>query len=341
MPVLKQTHNTPAMREAIVLDLGDIGAQAARIRAAAEAQASKIIADAQRKSESLADQLHDEAQKQGYADGLEKGLAEGREQGRAEALAESSEQLQQLMAAWSQVATDWEQQRTDMEREARQAVLDFALSAAEKIVHRVIEIDESVVVDQAAQALSLVLSAHDATVSVHPVDRPMLEDAMPQLVKELATLEHIELVDDEAITPGGCVVSFGQGRIDATIEKQLERLINLMLPEPPRIEPEDPMPAAPEPTSTATADAEAGEQAAADRTSGAFAEVDLQGVADAAAEEVAGATIEPTAKPPVYEITEDGLVQTQGDDVGQVPPTLNDAHADEPTPPADPPPSEA
>lgn len=290
MPVLKQHHTTPAMREAIVLDLGDIGAQAARIRAAAETQASKIIAEAQAKSESLADQLHQEAEKQGYSDGLEKGLAEGREQGRAEALAESSEQLRQLSAAWSQVATDWEQQRIDMEREARQAVLEFALSAAEKIVHRVIEVDESVVVDQAAQALSLVLSAHDASVRIHPVDRPMLEDAMPELIKELASLEHIELVDDETITPGGCIVAFGQGRIDATVERQLQRLVDLILPEPP------PLP-----------DNEQEEPAGS-----ALSDEAVEPVAQAMDPAVVELDTEPVDPPPVYEITDDGLVQTQG-----------------------------
>lgn len=290
MPVLKQHHTTPAMREAIVLDLGDIGAQAARIRAAAETQASKIIAEAQAKSESLADQLHQEAEKQGYSDGLEKGLAEGREQGRAEALAESSEQLRQLSAAWSQVATDWEQQRIDMEREARQAVLEFALSAAEKIVHRVIEVDESVVVDQAAQALSLVLSAHDASVRIHPVDRPMLEDAMPELIKELASLEHIELVDDETITPGGCIVAFGQGRIDATVERQLQRLVDLILPEPP------PLPADEQEASAGSALSDEAVEPVAQAMDPAVVELDT----------------EPVDPPPVYEITDDGLVQTQG-----------------------------
>lgn len=300
MPVLKQHNNTPAMRDAIVLDLGDIGAQAARIRAAAETEASKIVAEARAKSESLADQLHDEAEKQGYAAGLEKGITQGREQGRVEALAESAEQLRQLNAAWSQVATDWEQQRVDMDREARQAVLSFALSAAEKIVHRVIEIDETVVVDQAAQALSLVLSAHDASVCIHPVDRPILEDALPELVRELATLDHVDLVDDESITPGGCVVVFGQGRVDSTVERQLQRLIDLILPEPPEVELEEPaevMPAASEPP--------------------VVPDVDLQGVADAAAHEVSQSVIEPVAKPPVYEITDQGLVPTQGDVVSE------------------------
>ncbi|MGB0768122.1 MAG: FliH/SctL family protein [Phycisphaeraceae bacterium] len=276
MPVLKQHNNTPAMREAIVLDLGDIGAQAARIRAAAESKAAQIISDAQAKAEAIAKQRGEEAEELGYQAGLAKGLTEGQEQGRAEALKASAEQLQQLVAAWSQVAGDWEQQRGDMEREARQAVLDFALSATEKIVHRVIEVDETVVVDQAAQALSLVLSAHDASVRIHPVDRPLLEEAMPQLLTELAGMEHIDLVDDEAITPGGCVVAFGQGKIDATIERQLQRLVNLILPEPPAVEIEEPS---------------AGEAEAISESPGEV----------------------PTPPAPVYEITDQGLVESSRD----------------------------
>lgn len=309
MPVLKQHSNTPAMREAIVLDLGDIGAQAARIRAAAETQAAQIISDARAKSESVANRLHDEAEKQGYAAGLEKGIAEGREQGRVEALAQATEQLQQLTAAWSQVATDWEQQRTDMEREARQAVLSFALSAAEKIVHRVIEVDESVVVDQAAQALSMVLSAHDANVSIHPVDRPMLEDALPDLLKELATLQHIELVDDESITPGGCIVTFGQGRIDATIERQLQRLIDLILPEPPQ--PPDVDADAARQTDPPGADA-----AAPSLAESIAPQIDTQRIADAASE-VAQPIVDSVPSPPVYEITDRGLIETRGEADGQ------------------------
>lgn len=304
MPVLKQNHSTPAMREAIVLDLGDIGAQAARIRAAAEAEASKIIAEAQAQSETLAEKLCHEAEQKGFAQGVEKGDAEGREQGRAQALADATEQLNQLVTAWSQVAMDWEQQRIEMEREARQAVLDFALSAAEKIVHRVIEVDESVVVDQAAQALSLVLSTQDATVCVHPVDRPILEDALPELLKELSALAHVNLIEDESITPGGCVVQFGQGRIDATVERQLQRLTDLILPAPLEVEAEEASSDVPTVTKKA---------------SGPVAEIDLQGGVDAVTQEVAEPVIKPISEPPVYEITDQGLVQKDGSADGVTP----------------------
>ncbi len=316
MPVLKQQYNTPAMREAIVLDLGDIGAQASRIRAAAETQAQKIIADAQAKAEQIARERAAQGQEQGYADGLEQGLAEGREQGRAEALAESAEQLRQLTAAWSQIATDWEQQRIELEREARQAVLEFSLRAAEKIVHRVIQVDESVVVDQAAQALSLVLSSTDASVRMHPVDRPMLEEAMPDLLNELSTLEHIELIDDETVMPGGCVVAFGQGRIDATIERQMQRLVDLILPEPP---------APPEETEEA-------DQGAAMSAQSEQAAEPAQGADDTS-------TADEVPPAPVYEITEQGLVEADTlIDPDQIDPVAFDP-VDQPPPP-DPPPAD-
>ena len=39
MPVLRNQQSRPAMKDAVVLDLGDIGAQAEKLRRAAEAKA--------------------------------------------------------------------------------------------------------------------------------------------------------------------------------------------------------------------------------------------------------------------------------------------------------------
>lgn len=300
MPVLKQHNNVPAMREAIVLDLGDIGAQAARIRASAETQAQQIIAAAEAKAEKIVRERSVQAQETGYAEGLEAGVQEGRQAGRAEALAQASEQLAQLTAAWSTVIGEWEQQRHEMEREARQSVVDFALATAEKVVHRVIQVDEGVVVDQAAQALSLVLSSHNASVRIHPVDRPLLNDAIPQLLGELSSIEHIDLIDDEAITPGGCIVSFGQGEIDATIETQMQRLVDMILPEP--IAPQEPQ--------EAQAQASVEEPGAIDE---APAPVDTPEVP------------QQEAVAPVYEITEDGLVESAPPPAPEVQPQAESA----------------
>jgi len=129
------------------------------------------------------------------------------------------------------VAGQWDEQRRDMLRDATGATIEFALKLAEKLVHRSIRVDPSIVIDQVANALAHVLRPLDVTVRIHPGDHPILEQAMPQLLAEFQHLEHVHLIDDENISSGGCVVSFGQGLIDATIEKQMERIVDMILPE--------------------------------------------------------------------------------------------------------------
>ena len=68
----------------------------------------------------------------------------------------------------------------------------------------------------------------DVTVSINPADRAALEEAMPRLAAGLPNLTHVRLVDDLGVTRGGCVISYGHGRIDATIETQFDRLVELL-----------------------------------------------------------------------------------------------------------------
>ncbi|XAL99029.1 FliH/SctL family protein [Phycisphaeraceae bacterium D3-23] len=230
MPLLKSQLAPPAMKEAIVLDLGDLGAQAAKIRMRAEAEAERIIEDAHARAAAIVTQREQEADERGYAAGLERGRAEGQEQGKAQALAQAHEEIARLTATWTDVATQWETQRTAMQRDARQSVTAFALRAVEKIVHRVVETDTDTVARQVAAALELVLSQHDVVVRIHPDDRERIENTLPQIVERIGDLGHVLLADDPDVGPGGCALAFGSGHIDATIETQLERITDLVLP---------------------------------------------------------------------------------------------------------------
>ncbi|MEM6757392.1 MAG: FliH/SctL family protein [Planctomycetota bacterium] len=229
MAVMK-TGGKSLVRDAVVLDLGDLGAQAARLRMQAEARAAQIVGDAEAKARALVDAAHGQGFDQGKAEGHEQGLADGREQGRQEALTAKAEELAQLAAAWSDVGGQWDGYRRDLEREARETVLDFALKLGERLVHRLVDVDRSIVVDQLAAALSTVLEPSDVKVLINPADRATLEEAMPELLAEFAQFQHVRLVDDGDVGRGGCVVSYGQGEVDATIDTQLRRVLDVILP---------------------------------------------------------------------------------------------------------------
>lgn len=240
MAVIKAQTAAAMLKEAIVLDLGDIGRQAARLQASAEEKAKQIIADAQAQAARLIEQGRNAGFEQGKSQGVAAGVEEGRKRGEAEALRQLSEQLNVISESWVGAAKEWDARCQTIEREANHAILELSLRLAEKIVHRIIESDRTLVVDQVAAALQSVLSPMEATVRINPADRPTLELAMPDLVQEFSHLKAVKLADDVAMSPGGCMVTFGQGQVDATIETQLRRAVELLLPLPPE---DPPLPA--------------------------------------------------------------------------------------------------
>jgi len=231
MPVLKHQQAAPKLKDAIVLDLGDVGKQAERMREQARRDAERITKDAEQRAQQLIDGAEAKGHEQGYNAGYEEGLEKGREQGRAEALEQMQAQLQQLSDAWTNAAQQWQQQCDQLEREAQQGVLELAVKVAQKLVHRTVELDETVVVDQVSSALSHVLRPLDVTVRINPDDRPVLEQALPQLEQQFSHLPRIALADDQSLERGGCVLSFGQGQVDASLETQVSRIVRAMLPD--------------------------------------------------------------------------------------------------------------
>lgn len=235
MAVIKHQHAAPLLREAIVLDLGDVGRQAARMVAAAEDKARRIVNDSQARANTLmegAEQRgHQQGYEQGLAQGLSDGLAQGTKQGHDEAHAQASTRLAQLQKNWLTGLTSWEAKQQQFARESRDAAMELALRLTEKIVHRVIEVDPSVVVDQVASALAHVMESAQVIIHICPQDRSLVEESLPQLLAEFSHLTAARLVEDVSITPGGCVVNCGRGSIDGTLETQLSRVVDLIFPQ--------------------------------------------------------------------------------------------------------------
>ncbi|MHB1158426.1 MAG: FliH/SctL family protein [Phycisphaerales bacterium] len=230
MALMKEQNADRIAHEAIVLDLGDLRQQADRLKARARAEADQVLAAARAEAERLIAGGAEVGRRQGFEAGHMEGVAAGRKAGHAEALKQSAEKLSQLQQAFITVGAQWDAERRRMVLDAKQSVLELALVVAEKVVKRVPEVDATVVVEQVAAAVEHVIRPADLTIRVNPEDRPLVEEAMPQLTRTYAKLEHVKLADDAAIGRGGCVLTTGTGRVDATLETQLRRIVETLLP---------------------------------------------------------------------------------------------------------------
>lgn len=230
MPLIKENKAATIKHDAIVLDLGDLRRQGEALRQAARDEADRILAAARDEATRLTSEAEQVGRQQGFEAGHAEGLEQGREEGRAEALAQRSEQLEQLQGAWVNAGQQWDEQRRGMVLDARQSLLSLALSVAEKIVKRVPQVDPSIVVDQISEAIEYVVRPGDVSVRIHPEDRSLVEQALPQFVQTCTVAEHINLIEDASISRGGCVVASQRGRIDATLDTQLGRIVDALLP---------------------------------------------------------------------------------------------------------------
>ncbi len=210
-------------------DLGDLKQQAEHVVAAARAEAQRILDGARAEAEA---KLR-EAEPRGHAEGFAHGLAEGREEGRRaaheEAIGQFKAEIEQLIAAWREALARIEAERSDMMLAARSDILEFAIAMGRKITHRIIEADPAVVADQIVAALRLVAAPTAVTVSIHPDDRRLVESVLGAIVEQFKDCTHVELRDDPGVGRCGCIVATARGRIDASIEQQVERITTTLL----------------------------------------------------------------------------------------------------------------
>jgi len=231
MALIKHAKSDRIAKEAIVLDMGDLGRQAERLLSSARAEAARLLQDARAESQ----RLIDSADQRGYAEGLERGTSEGRDigqrEGREAAQVELGQQLGELTRQWTTALRTWETDRREMFQGAREDVIRFAFAIAKKVVQRVVATDPAAVLDQVAAALAMVSHATSVEIAINPEDHPLVEGVLPELAAAVSGCEHASLRDDSSVSRCGCIVRTGNGRIDASIETQLDRIAEALVPD--------------------------------------------------------------------------------------------------------------
>lgn len=229
---LIKSDNVPVT--ASTFSVTDIEKQAVALLLRARQQSDQILAAARERAKLITQDAFSKGSDEGKRAGLEKGLAEGRtqglKQGTEQALAEHRAKLDELAATLQQVITEFETQRCAMEEKAPSEVIELSCAIAQRVTKRLSEIDPMVLEANVREALKLVVRNGDITVAVHPTQQELLQELLPELSAIFPVAQHARLVPDDKVAPGGCIVLTGEGEVDTSIDTQLERLVNEVLP---------------------------------------------------------------------------------------------------------------
>ncbi len=225
---LIKSQNAPATLTPF--SMADIEAAAKRILLRAQTQAEQLLTQAQVESREMKERAFAEGFTDGRLAGISQGTKDGAAAGHTAAVEEQRANLTKLLAALTGSIQSLDQSRMKLESDGLAEVVKLAVAIARRVTKQQGVIDAGVLQTNLSEAMKLVVHAADVRVAVNPSQKATLADVLPRLQLQWPNLEHVELIEDAALAPGGCRVFTSQGHIDADLDTQLDRIVSELLP---------------------------------------------------------------------------------------------------------------
>ena len=199
------------------LDKLKLEAKSALSKAKTEAEEEKrrILAEAEAEIENL----REEAKAQGHDEGLQ----EGREQGRQEALNEMQNAINSANEQAMKTLKDAKDATLDYMIQAEHDLAEVVLTVAEKIIPQHFIDAPQVILPAVKEALLRIKDQKEIFVHVAPDSYDLVLMARDEFRSMLpGGNASLEIVSDESLKPGDCLIETESGALDARISTQLE-----------------------------------------------------------------------------------------------------------------------
>lgn len=225
MPILARD----TFRSAPTFALHDVQARADSILFAAQSQADKVLAQARQRAaaEIEADR------RAAVAKGLDEGRRAFDQTARDAAMAKARDRINSLTNALTAAASQFEVEKRRILAAAQSGLVELAYAIAKRVCKAIAVRSSDTAVANAQHLLELVRHEHDIRLHVGPADHAALVDAAKSFVSSFngsdAASRHFQVIEDQSVAQGGCVLKSRAGTIDATIEAQLDRIAAAIL----------------------------------------------------------------------------------------------------------------
>jgi len=213
-----------ALGSKIAYNFNDIEKRCEDYIAQVRDQTRQMILDAQQEAE----QIKQDAYQQGKQQGLQEAQLEQDAliEARSSELANQTvqEKLGTVYPAMQAAVEGLRQEHVNWRRTWDAAAVEICLSIAEKLVRHEINTKPESVRAMMSEALKLASGTQQIRFHLNPIDVEHLGENTQNFIINLTGCHNCEILEDESISPGGCLIETQHGTIDATIESQLDRI---------------------------------------------------------------------------------------------------------------------
>lgn len=179
-----------------------------------------------------ADRSRLQAERAGFEEGYRKGLEQAMEDARRECLRETQDRFGQLEALSEKICAELNRRLEESAESHSRALLEMWRIALEKLLHREVALDPDAAWRLFRAILQRVGDRSRVRVLLNPSDRDLFLARGHEMEEIRRMTEVFELIPDEGIQKGSCLVDTNLGVYDArwksqldVIEKEVDRLL--------------------------------------------------------------------------------------------------------------------
>ena len=192
-------------------------------------ECEQIIADTKKRADEDAQKAFEQAKKdgnkKGYGEGYKDGIKQGRNDGEVAIRKEMQNAINQANAKAEKTIQDAKEQTSEYFIRAEDDIVKVVLMAIEKILPQHFLDAPQVILPVVHQAIQYVRDQKEIKIHVEPESYDLVLMARSEFQSMLTDGAAIlEVVSDEALKPGDCILETPNGGVDARLSTQLELL---------------------------------------------------------------------------------------------------------------------
>ena len=179
----------------------------------------EVIAEAKRRAEDIIAEAREEAERV-----REEARHEGYNAGRKEGRHESMEAIIPLIRTLEEAACKLDEKREELVNNAEKDLVELALGVIRKLLGEGALATEKTVITNIHKVLACTKEKKDIVIKVNNTDIKAVLSEQDELKALFEGIEEIEIIPDDNIAKGGCIVETDVGFIDARLETQMKSI---------------------------------------------------------------------------------------------------------------------
>ncbi len=154
------------------------------------------------------------------------GYEEGFAQGREEALAAGRREIEAQVAVLTRLVQSLAKPFEELDETVETELLSLATTVARQVVRRELQTDPQLVLAVIRESIGLLpVASREITLKLHPEDARLVREYESAAIEE----GQWRILEDANCARGGCVVTTGHARIDASVNEQITRIADAVL----------------------------------------------------------------------------------------------------------------